>query len=73
MLASVGNRGHWSNEELHRRHAEIVRSKGREPMHPVRLGQCLAEYGAIKKAKWDGTKNRGPGKRPGFMVKGWLL
>lgn len=73
VLAALGNRGHWSNDEIHRRHAAIVRAQGREPMHPVRLGQVLAQYGVIRKAKWDGSKKRKDGKRPGYMVKGWLL
>lgn len=73
VLASFDNRGHWSNEEIHRAHAAIVCAQGREPMHPVRLGQVLAEYGVIRKPKWDGSKKRLPGKRPGYMVKGWLL
>lgn len=73
VLAAFGGRGHWSNEEIHRRHVVLVRAHGREPMHPVRLGQVLAEYMVIRKAKWDGSKDRGPGKRPGYMVKGWLL
>jgi hypothetical protein len=73
VIAALGGRGHWSNDEIHRRHAAIVTAQGREPMHPVRLGQVLKEYGVIRKAKWDGSKDRGPGKRPGYMVKGWLL
>jgi hypothetical protein len=73
VLAAFGGRGHWSNDEIHRRHTAIVTAQGRQPMHPVRLGQVLAEYGVIRKAKWDGSKDRGPGKRPGYMVKGWLL
>lgn len=73
VIAALGGRGHWSNDEIHRRHAAIVMAQGREPMHPVRLGQVLREYGVIRKAKWDGSKDRGPGKRPGYMVKGWLL
>lgn len=73
VLAALGGKGHWSTNEIHRRHVALVRAHGREPMHPVRLGQVLAEYGVIRKAKWDGSKPRGPGKRPGLMVKGWIL
>jgi hypothetical protein len=50
-----------------------VARHGRQPMHPVRLGQVLREYGAISKPKWDKSKKRKPGKRPGFMVKGWII
>lgn len=52
----------------------VARTAGREPMHPIRLGQVLAEYGAIRKPKWDGSRKRLTGtKKTGYMVKGWIV
>lgn len=71
-LANLGI-GHFATDTIHRQHVALVRAEDREPMHPIRLGQVLTEYGAIRKPKWDGTKRRKDGKRPGFMVKGWIV
>lgn len=65
--------GHFSAEEIHRRHVAAATAHGHEPMHPVRLGQVLKEYGAIRKQKWDGSKKRSPEHHPGYMVKGWIV
>ena len=72
VLAALGS-GHFTAEHIYRRHVAAVGRHGREPMHPVRLGQVLREYGAISKAKWDRTKKRKKPKRDGYMVKGWIV
>jgi hypothetical protein len=72
VIAVLGS-GHFTTGQIHRAHMAAVARHGRQPMHLIRLGQVLREYGAISKPKWDGTKKRKPGYRPGFMVKGWII
>lgn len=72
VLAALGS-GHFTADLIHRQHVAAVMRHGRDPMHPVRLGQVLRDYGAISKAKWDGTKKRKRPKRDGYMVKGWIV
>jgi len=71
-LANLGS-GHFATETIYRQHRMLARADDREPMHVIRLGQVLREYGAIRKAKWDGSRTRTNGRRPGFMVKGWIV
>lgn len=72
VLAALGP-GHFTADLIYRQHVAAVGRHGREPMHPVRLGQVLRDFGAISKAKWDPTKKRERPKRDGYMVKGWVI
>jgi predicted metal-dependent hydrolase len=57
--------GHYSAKDLYWRHKSVMEQKGRRPVHPVRFGQILTAYGALRKAKWDSEERR--------MVKGWMI
>lgn len=63
VLEPIGS-GHHLASDLYERHVSVMRAQGREPVHPVRFGQILRAYGALRKAKWDRHKRA--------MAKGWL-
>jgi hypothetical protein len=63
VLEPIGS-GHYTASYLYERHVSVMRAQDREPVHPVRFGQILKEYGALRKAKWDRHKRA--------MVKGWM-
>lgn len=68
--------GHHLASDLYQRHSRVMSERGRTSCSPVRLGQILAEHGAIRKPKWDPSVvyTTGEGKqRRGQMRKGWIL
>lgn len=78
-LALNGRTGHFKASKLYAWYVEAMEREGRTPSHPVRFGQMLAEYGAIRRPVWDAslkgakTPTTSGGKRRGQMVKGWLV
>lgn len=57
--------GHYSMAHICRLHERQASARGREPIHPIRLGRVLNQRGCHRKDKWDPVRK--------YMVKGWVL
>lgn len=64
VLTPLGS-GHYAAADLYQRYVQTMQLAGKKPSHPVRFGQVLKHYGALRKAKYDQTTKK--------MVKGWLV
>ena len=56
---------HHPASDLYRRYKLAMERQGREPVHQMRFGKMLIEFGALRKAKWDSDL--------GYMVSGWII
>jgi len=62
----------YSARVLYTRHVDAMERLGHKVVHPVRFGQILAEYGALRKQVWDKHWKRAGGRK-GSMVAGWII
>lgn len=64
-LAGLAGGSRHAATYLYARYTEAMRAAGREPAHPVRFGQMLIEYGAMRRQVWDKGRKQ--------MVRGWII
>lgn len=55
----------YASSDLYQRYCRVMRGQNREPVHQVRFGRMLTEWGALRRKAYDREK--------GHQVHGWMI
>jgi hypothetical protein len=64
-LEGLGTGKVYAASDLYQRYRAVMKGQDREPVHAVRFGQMLAEWGALRRKLYDRSK--------GHQVAAWMI